>query len=269
MSKKTDSVDDEQDTLTRAEILVIGYVQEAGYRAMVLDRALKRKLKGTVENLPDGTVKIIAEGPKEIIREFIREINIRNQTIRVEDIKTKFCKPTGEFNWFGVTYANLGHELFQGFATAKKYFDKIGDKVDKIGDKVDTGFETLGKKMDTGFETLGKKMDKVGDKVDRVGDLFIQGNKELKDEMSQFHQESKESFQGLGDKIDSGFESMGTKFDHGFNGTSQHFQSLDGKYHTVTDELKRIRKAVEGGLTIKERKVEYSAEKENDSGKGD
>ena len=160
MSKKANSLNGEQKHFARAEILVIGYVQKAGYRAMVVEKALKRKLRGTVENLPDGTVKIIAEGQNESVREFIREINIRNQMIKVEEIRTRFCEPTGEFNWFGVNYSNLGHEVFQGFATAKNYFDNLGGKVDAVGGKVDT---------------LGDKIDAVGDKVDSVGGKVEQG----------------------------------------------------------------------------------------------
>ena len=129
--KKTNPVNNEQEPVTRAEIQVFGDVQEAGYRATILPIARRHKLKGLVENMPDGSVGIIAEGPKEILQEFIEEIDIRNGVIEVE-------------------------------------------------------------------------------------------------------------------KID-----------------------LDGKYHTVSGELTRIRKAVEGGLTIKERKVEYSAEEKKSSGMGE
>jgi Acylphosphatases len=57
----------------RAEIIVEGLVQGVGYRAFAKRVADKLGLKGYAENLPDGTVKIIVEGEKDQIEDFIEE----------------------------------------------------------------------------------------------------------------------------------------------------------------------------------------------------
>ena len=217
MGTEEDSTNGEHEHLTRAEIVVSGDVQEAGYRGTILPMARRFKLRGFVENLPDGTVKIIAEGAREKIKGFIEVIDIQNDVIEVEKIDVKFSEGTGEFKWFQVKYSDMVSEIFQGFGTAKSYFDKIGGKIDRVGEKVDG----------------------VGEKVDRVAELVVQGNRELKDELSQFRQESNANFQGL-----------------------------DEKYHTVSDELKGIRKALEKRLAVEEEKVKYSAGKKK-TGDGD
>ena len=227
MNREMNSNNGKQEDFTRAEILVIGDVQEAGYRGTILPIARRHKLKGFVENSPEGTVKIIAEGQKETVKRFIQEIDIRNGVVEVEKIEVKFCEPTGEFKWFKVKYDDMVSEIFQGFGTAKKYFGRIGDKVDRVADLVVQGNEELKKEVS-----------------------FVRG------EISQFRQESSENFQKLGNEI--------SEFRQDSNAN---FESLDEKYHTVSDELKGIRQVLEKRLSIEEEKVKYSAEKKDVSGK--
>jgi len=196
MSTKTDSRADGNGTITRADIQVIGDVQEGGYRGSVLPIARKHRLKGFVENIPDGTVRIVAEGPEKSVKMFLKEIDIHNGMIEVERIDVVFSEPTGEFKWFAVKTSDLGYEMFQGFGTAKKYLDRISTQITK-------------------------------------------GNEELKE----------------------GIDTVAQKIDKGFEKTNDNFKGLDEKYHTVSDELKGIRKALEKRLSIEEEKVKYSVEK--------
>ena len=48
-----------------AHCICIGKVQEAGYRARIVDIANAFGLKGMIENRKDGRAKIIAEGEDE------------------------------------------------------------------------------------------------------------------------------------------------------------------------------------------------------------
>ena len=54
--------------LTRLEATVHGEVQRVGYRYIVQDMARKFDVKDYVQNMPDGTVKIIAEAPKKTLK---------------------------------------------------------------------------------------------------------------------------------------------------------------------------------------------------------
>ena len=69
---------------------VSGKVQMAGYRSRVVIIAKAFDLRGYVRNLPDGRVKIVAEGSKTDLERFLAAIRIENTLIKVEDIKAEF-----------------------------------------------------------------------------------------------------------------------------------------------------------------------------------
>jgi len=51
----------------RVRMLIYGRVQGVCYRAYTCEEARRLSLKGTVRNLPDGRVEVLAEGPAEDI----------------------------------------------------------------------------------------------------------------------------------------------------------------------------------------------------------
>ena len=59
--------------MKRAIIITKGRVQRVGYRDLVADWAMDLDVVGFIENQPDGTVKIVAEGEEERLEEFIRK----------------------------------------------------------------------------------------------------------------------------------------------------------------------------------------------------
>jgi acylphosphatase len=65
-------------------------LHERGYRARVTDIARVLGLKGTVENLDDGRVKIIAEGDEDKLKWFEEAICIKNTLIDVSSIEKEY-----------------------------------------------------------------------------------------------------------------------------------------------------------------------------------
>lgn len=53
----------------------MGRVQGVNYRARVLEAAMRRGLVGRVENRPDGTVFIEAQGPADVLAEFLEDVS--------------------------------------------------------------------------------------------------------------------------------------------------------------------------------------------------
>lgn len=53
-----------QDSVERLTALVSGRVQGVGYRAYARRQAIDLGLAGTAENLDDGRVEVVAEGPR-------------------------------------------------------------------------------------------------------------------------------------------------------------------------------------------------------------
>jgi Acylphosphatases len=79
---------------------VSGKVQAVGYRSLVVIMARTLDIRGFVQNLPNGKVFIIAEGPREDLASFVKSIRIDNSRIRVEDIFIDCKEAKGEFNGF-------------------------------------------------------------------------------------------------------------------------------------------------------------------------
>ena len=62
--------------LVRKEFIVSGMVQGVGFRFFVRTSAYDHNITGKVENMGDGTVKIVAEGENEDIQKFLDAIKV-------------------------------------------------------------------------------------------------------------------------------------------------------------------------------------------------
>jgi acylphosphatase len=79
---------------------VSGKVQMAGYRAKVVTIAKAFDLKGYVRNLPDGRVKVLAEGSDADLQRFLKAIMIENTLIKVDDVQIEFSDALGAYDDF-------------------------------------------------------------------------------------------------------------------------------------------------------------------------
>jgi acylphosphatase len=90
-----------------AEILVQGRVQGVGYRAFVQRKAAQLGLAGYVMNLRNGSVRVRAEGGRQVIEELARELEKGPPLARVESVEVTWRPPTGRFSSFGIRYAEF------------------------------------------------------------------------------------------------------------------------------------------------------------------
>lgn len=77
-----------QESVERLTALVTGRVQGVGYRAFARRHALDLGLAGTVENLDDGRVEVVAEGPRselEHLLVFLRRGPVHAQVESLEE----------------------------------------------------------------------------------------------------------------------------------------------------------------------------------------
>jgi acylphosphatase len=83
-------------------IFYSGHVQGVGFRYTVRSVAAGFEVTGTVRNLPDGRVELVAEGPRgelEAFQRAIREAGLEH-FIRNEDVD--WSEATGEFRGFEI-----------------------------------------------------------------------------------------------------------------------------------------------------------------------
>ncbi|MGQ4873023.1 MAG: acylphosphatase [Promethearchaeia archaeon] len=86
--------------MERIKIKVFGYVQGVFFRYTTRKFARKLGLTGFVKNMPDGSVYIEAEGPKEDLLKLLEFAKKGPKHAKVERIEYEFLEYKGEFKGF-------------------------------------------------------------------------------------------------------------------------------------------------------------------------
>ena len=79
----------------RARLRVVGMVQGVFYRQSAADEAARLRLSGTVRNLPDGSVEVVAEGPREGVEALVEWCRRGPPAARVEAVHLAWEEPAG------------------------------------------------------------------------------------------------------------------------------------------------------------------------------
>lgn len=87
--------------MVSAKITVYGRVQGVGYRYFTWRQAEALNLTGYVRNLPDGeAVEVVAEGEREKLDEFVRQLETGPRLARVERVETAWSEYSGNYPGF-------------------------------------------------------------------------------------------------------------------------------------------------------------------------
>lgn len=95
------------DDLVRLDATVRGRVQGVGYRYFVLRVAAGLPVTGWVANEPDGSVRCVAEGRRDVLEGFLATLRDGPAAAHVEAVDTTWTGASGSFSAFGVRAA--GH----------------------------------------------------------------------------------------------------------------------------------------------------------------
>lgn len=86
----------------RWRITVSGRVQGVFYRASTLEAAQRFGVKGTVRNLRDGRVEVLAEGPPDAMQSLLDWCREGPPSARVDSVSVVEERATGEFPDFDI-----------------------------------------------------------------------------------------------------------------------------------------------------------------------
>jgi acylphosphatase len=114
--------------ILRVILTVKGEVQRVGYRDAVERIARRLKLAGCVENIEPYDVKIVCEGEKDAVEAFIRQINIKDDRVYVENIDVRYEEPTNEFTFFKIIRGDMVEELGERFDRANYDLRALSEK---------------------------------------------------------------------------------------------------------------------------------------------
>ncbi len=95
----------EKSQIKRLEATVYGRVQGVGFRAFTRQKARAQEaLTGWVKNQPDGTVKLVAEGPMNSLENLLQAVQQGPLRARVENLDLDWLEPTGSYREFSIKY---------------------------------------------------------------------------------------------------------------------------------------------------------------------
>ena len=192
--------------MIRAKIVISGDVQGAGYRAFVMDTARKTGLVGFIENMPNGTVNVVCEGEKNLIEKFVSGIKMKTEIVEVEDIQVEYSNATGGFKGKGFdikveeSFKGMIKELFQGYVTSEKYFNKGFEKQDKMNQDMNKSFKESDENINKNFNQLNETMNRG---FTQVNDTLVGFRDETKTEFQTIKTDYGKISQDLGKAVDS------------------------------------------------------------------
>ena len=82
--------------ITRLHAFVRGRVQGVGFRNFTLQSARRLGLAGWVRNRIDGSVEVVAEGPREVLEAFVSVLRRGPAMAYVTEVETSWTPPQGE-----------------------------------------------------------------------------------------------------------------------------------------------------------------------------
>ena len=72
--------------------------------------------------MEDGSVQILCEADDSVLKDFVEQINVKEEFIVVENVcVVEKCEATGEFQFFKVKYGRLEDELGESMGTAVEF----------------------------------------------------------------------------------------------------------------------------------------------------
>lgn len=83
---------------------VTGRVQLVMYRDFTQRSARALEVVGSVENLPDGSVEVIAQGTPDQLKALVQKLHEGSILAHVENVAVEWRSPTGTFDDFRITY---------------------------------------------------------------------------------------------------------------------------------------------------------------------
>ncbi|MDI6851071.1 MAG: acylphosphatase [bacterium] len=82
--------------IKRYYIRIYGIVQGVGFRYFAYRLATNMGISGYVKNMPDESVEIEAEGPEDVLEQFLRRVEEGPPAAVVERVIKEEIPPTGE-----------------------------------------------------------------------------------------------------------------------------------------------------------------------------
>jgi acylphosphatase/uncharacterized protein YukE len=205
----------------KAEIIVKGKVQKTGYRDHVQEIARNLNITGYVENLKDGSVKIVCETDKTTLEKFIQSITIKTDLITVENVEIARTQPAkGEYEYFDIKYGPLEEEMGERLVAAFKIATATRQDVKSMHQDLKEGITSMHQDLKQSITSMNQDLK----------ESITSMHQDLKGGITAMHQDLKSMHGDLKESIDSMHYDM-----------NRHFEEMAKRYDAISTELLKTR----------------------------
>ena len=88
----------------RLTAIVTGMVQGVNFRWFTQRRASELGLAGYVRNRPDGSVELVAEGPRDAVERLLDAVRVGPSMAAVENVDAHWDAPSGKMGRFEIRF---------------------------------------------------------------------------------------------------------------------------------------------------------------------
>jgi acylphosphatase len=92
------------ETNSRVTAIVTGLVQGVNFRWFTQRRASELRLVGYVRNRSDGSVELVAEGPRQAVESLLDAVRVGPASAVVENLEAQWETPTGGYSRFEIRF---------------------------------------------------------------------------------------------------------------------------------------------------------------------
>jgi len=169
----------------KAEMIVKGEVQKAGYRDHVQETARNLNIKGYVENLKDGSVKITCEADKHTLKKFIQSISLKTDLITVENVEITKTQPAkDEYEYFDIKYGPLEEEMGERLVAAFKIATATRQDIKSMHQDLKTSIGSMHQDLKTSITSMHQDMNRhfgeMAKRYDTISAELLKTREELK-----------------------------------------------------------------------------------------
>ena len=165
-------------------IWVSGDVQKYEYRSRVVTMARALGIKGTIQTLPDGRVKVMAEGEEADLERFAEALKMENSFFWVSCVEIKRFDPHGDLDDFHLALTERDDEF---------WLDEWIKYLEELLEVTKEGFERVVRGTDRNPSLKGGEHSPMMDKNNRMQDQMLDKQDETKGEVRGLRSDLKES----------------------------------------------------------------------------
>jgi len=157
------------------QITVQGEVQQVGYRRRVWSMARRLTIKGYVKNMPDGSVKIVAQGDESSLDQFLLSLKIAEPPITVDSVDVKQINVKKGFKDFKILLGSTEEELQEGLGAGEAqlylFRSEFKDYRSEFKD-YRSEFRGFAQRTDENFRSLEAKYGEISEKLTMILDTL-------------------------------------------------------------------------------------------------